>query len=157
MERFKTAKQRKIRGDRMLDDAVAAWKQAPATEESISEDARGRILQAALDTGRNPSPLPALFTPKRWLAAAGLIPFVVAAGLLAILGLGNGQENGTMVQATKQGDKVVFTIANGKKSHTVYRSTSADSFDPALGVTVTGGEFEDHVQGNADLVFYRID
>jgi hypothetical protein len=157
MKRFEEANKRKERGDQLLQRALDAWREEPESGGTLGGDARERILVSALQPGRKPSHLPALFTPRRWLAAAGVLPFILAAGLLAVLGPGNGQESAPTVRATKQGDKVVFIIANGKSSHYVYKSTSPDSFDPSAGVRVTGGEYEDRVEEGASLVFYRID
>jgi len=61
------------------------------------------------------------------------------------------------VAVSKQGDQVTFTIANGGSAHTVYRSTSPESFDLARAVRVSDGEFVDRVDDQASIVFYRID
>ena len=54
------------------------------------------------------------------------------------------------------GDRVVFSIANGNQEHTVVRSDDPQRFDRDRSVQVSGS-YVDRLEGDADLVFYRID
>jgi len=61
------------------------------------------------------------------------------------------------VRAAKNGDEVVFTIANGGRAHRVFKSSVPTNFDPSTAVTVRDGSFRDSADDGSDLVFYRID
>jgi hypothetical protein len=62
-----------------------------------------------------------------------------------------------VVQVAKVGDRVEFTIANGGRSHYVYRSSAPDRFDHKKGVRVTGGAYAERLDDGPSIVFYRID
>ena len=59
--------------------------------------------------------------------------------------------------ASKQGDRVVFTIANGGRPHQVYRSTAPDGLARDRSLSVQDGVFVDPFRHDEHLVFYRID
>jgi len=142
-----------------LDEMVQACRksQGPA----LSEATRTRIL----DEARRPvhaDGLRALFTPTRHLLVAGTLPVVLAAALL--IGLDPGvqpplaiDDAPSSVAVSKMNGRIMFSIQNGGKPHTVYRSTDPQGFDRHNGVEVTSGAYEDRLQDQADLVFYRID
>lgn len=130
--------------------------------DRISDQGRGRILDAVLRGGPAEESLPALFTPTRRLIVAGALPLLLTAVLLVGLDRGLPAPTGTgdhgpAVAAFKQGDRVLFSIRNGSRQHVVYRSTRPDGFDSADGVAVADGKYEDGLRDQADLVFYRID
>jgi hypothetical protein len=68
-----------------------------------------------------------------------------------------GAPSGTIVQAMRQGDEVVFVIANGKSTHTVHKSNDPNDLSEGESFTVSQGSFRDRLEGDADIVFYRID
>jgi hypothetical protein len=61
------------------------------------------------------------------------------------------------LEAVRQGDEVIFKIANGDRSHTVRKSNSASDLQDSESVVVTDGAFRDRLDSGGDLVFYRID
>jgi len=145
--------------DDRLSALVAAAREG-VREESLSDDSRARIAAGVLGRHGSTEPLPALFTPARSLVLAATLPLLLAGGLLSVMHRGLDTATPlptTSVMAVKQGDQVVFRIANGKRSHTVYRSTSPDRFDAASGVRVDDGSYTDTVEDESSLIFYRID
>ncbi len=59
------------------------------------------------------------------------------------------------VEVLKDGEEVVFVIANGRRSHQVSRSTRPDRGGEVFRTTT--GEFRDRLDSEAKLVFYRVD
>jgi hypothetical protein len=152
-------------GDGRLGRAIHL---ARATEGGrLSAAAREAVLDAAIhgQDDRRFESLPALFTPTRKLAAAWALPLALAGtlflGLPRTSGPGGGREGAspvpTTVHVSKDGDRVLFTIANGDRNHRVYRSTTPDRFDPGVAMRVTGGEFVDRLDDRHAVVFYRIE
>jgi hypothetical protein len=134
-----------------------------AAEEGLSEEARTRVLSVALrDTGTD-EPLPALFTPTRRLVVAGALPVLLAVALLVGIVPESrqpqlaGPTGSATIQVSKQGDEVLFNIANGHRAHRVARSTDPNRFEASDEVSVTNGAYSEHLSDTADLVFYRID
>jgi hypothetical protein len=132
------------------------------TSPGLSADVRSRIIDEALSHAPAEKALPSLFTPGRRLLVAGALPVVLAAALLmgidgdvrAPVSTGEGS---SVVSVVKEGDQVTFSISNGGRQHTVYRSTDPVQFEPSSGVAVTDGAYVDRVSDDADLVFYRIE
>lgn len=144
-----------------LDGAIRACR-AEGSDERLSTEAHDRILSEALRGDATEEPFPAVFTPMRRLLVAGALPLVLAGVLL--VGYDGGLqpppppgEGEARVAVFKQGDHVLFNIENGDRRHVVYRSTDPVHFERASGVSVTDGAFQDGLQDQADLVFYRID
>ncbi len=157
----KSRNYKNLLADRELSLMLEASRQRVAGQ-ALSAAGRSRVLSESLRGAAAPEPFPALFTPLRRLVAASALP----AGLAAALLTGLGQEVRppapagaavTVVEATKQGDQVLFNIRNKKPSHKVYRSTSAAEFDEQLGQSVADGAFTEPLEGSGGLVFYRID
>lgn len=147
-------------GYEALTDAIRATR-GLRRESRLSPESRARILDAAQCQSEPAREMfPALFTAPRRLVAAGVLPLVLAMGLLVLLNDGTPvapNATTTTVRAMKDGDRVQFNIANGSRSHFVYRSTVPDRFESSSVVRVTDGAFVDPVDDQADLVFYRID
>jgi hypothetical protein len=147
-------------GSDVLSQAIGATR-GLNPKRTLSTDTRARILDAAQCQSEPAREMfPALFTAPRRLVAAGILPLVLAMGLLVMLNQGRPvapDSPSTTVHAVKQGDQVHFNIANGSRSHFVYRSTVPDRFEASSAVRVTDGAFVDAVDDQADLVFYRID
>jgi hypothetical protein len=62
------------------------------------------------------------------------------------------------VDAHKDGADVVFVIANGQRSHRVYKSNDPKDFGPDARFAETRGTFRDRLaNGGSDVVFYRIE
>ena len=144
-----------------LEAMIAAAREG-GRSEGLSADCRERILNRALRGAASEGPLPGLFTPTRRLVVAGALPVVLAFALL--VGFEQGvqpprppAEGAPQVAVFKRGDRVFFDIRNGDRQHYVCRSTQADRFDSSCGVPVTDGAYEDGLQDQASLVFYRID
>ena len=147
-------------GENVLDTALLQWKTAERPAAGLSEAMRGEIVRAAL-AGRpdRTSYRPLLgIIPRRILA--GAIPVMAATAVLLVLAEKAGDDRfgrPLTVRATKRGDDVVFTIANGGRPHRVVKSSVPTSFDPSTAVTVRDGAYRDAAADGADLVFYRID
>jgi hypothetical protein len=143
-----------------LDSALQEWRQNRPPEEKLSESARARILrqrQARIE------PTTPLFFPARRLAMAAALPLLllsVMAVYLLIPGAAletaqNG--DGPVLQAVRQGNEVVFIIANGGGSHLVRKSNTPNALADSETFVVSGGAFRDSLDSGSDLVFYRID
>ena len=144
-----------------LDEFLAAARDRSAGE-TLSAGSRDTILNGIDRSCHAEEALPRLFTPTRRIVFAGALPVVLAAALL--VGFDQGVQppvapaaGATRVAAVKQAGQVLFTIDNGGRSHVVSRSTSPERSADAQRVTVRGGAFEDGLDDQADLVFYRID
>ena len=109
--------------------------------------------------------LEALFSPLARWAAFGAVPVVASAVVASwLLFAGPGavptapEIADVSVSALKVGDRVVFTIGNGGRSHRVVRTSSPASISgPGETMAVEDGTFSDCLQDGSDLVFYRID
>jgi hypothetical protein len=144
-----------------LDRSIRACREA-GSDERMSEEARDRVLNATLHNEAGGENLPALFTPTRRLWVAAAAPVLLTMALL--VGFESGvdvppasAQDEPQVAVVKQGDRVRFQIENGSRRHVVYRSTVPDRFEESSAVSVTDGAYEDGLQDQADLVFYRID
>ena len=160
LENLFRSRTREKRGE-CLDEAISAWKRgnsAAGPGERLSPSARSRILA---DLGRETAqrPLAALFVPRSRLALAGLLPILLAGALFLVQnGAWGPSKDGSGIQVSKDGDQVIFTIANGKAYHDVTRSLVPDHFDASRAVQVAqGGRFVDSLESDARLIFYKID
>ena len=152
-----------------LDRALEAWRARNSSEngdnptETLSGDARSRILRGIRDDVRSRrTPFADLFLPARRLALAGVVPALALAAALGLLVQpamqGSGLEAGQgRLEATKIGGEVVFVLANGDRSHNVYRSTDPKGFGVEPAFVTEDGSFSDSLSSGPDLVFYRID
>lgn len=142
----------------LLDRALRAWKRGSESDQALGARARARIVDRALASTATGPRLASLFPARRSLLLATVVPALLGIALVAglqFLPLERA-DAATQVQAYKAGDQVVFTIANGKREHFVYRSDRADRFDARSRVRVTDGIYRDSL-ASGDLVFYRID
>jgi hypothetical protein len=143
-----------------LDRAIAACRTSLRPSAKLSDPARATILQAALDATIHPDPLPQLFFPVRRLALATLAPAVILVlGVVLLQSLPGGSRRPEIprIRAAKQGDQVVFTVADGKRPHVAYKSTSADRFDRSNGIRVEHNRFVDSANAGPNLVFYTVE
>lgn len=141
----------------LLRQAVEAWR-AEAPVERLSERARGRILRDVVRPDPDRSPWIPLFPPVRRLALAAAVPALVLAVLVSYGTLiGTGTDGiAPQLLASKQGDEVVFVIANGDQSHRVSRlARPVERHGEAM--VVNDGTFRDRLSSDSRLVFYRID
>lgn len=148
--------------DRALDD----WRSAGKSPERLSGPARQRILDAVGESGerrvRFESPAP-LFVPVRRFALATALPLVVlglAVGYFLLPGSGVGPAAdgaAPLLLASRQGNEVVFVIANGDRPHRVTRTDDPSLPEAGEPVEVEQGVFRDRLESDAKLVFYRID
>ena len=139
-----------------LDRALSAWREGAAPHEALSAGTRDRI-RAALAAPAPGRRLRSLFFPVQRVLLAGGVPLALAAGVLAVLVHLVPTPSGPVgLQAAKDGDQVVFTLANGGQAHYVYKSNVPDHFDRANAVRVQG-RFSDSAEGGSDIVYYKID
>lgn len=146
-----------------LEEAIReARGEAARKEDRFSAAARARIVAEVSRGGAAPESWPAVFAPQGRLVLAGGLPLVLAGALLVLMDrsgidrppVANPE---TVVQVAKVGDRVEFTIRNGRKGHYVYRSTAPDRFDGRDGVRVTDGSYVERLADGSALVFYRIE
>jgi len=154
-------------GGELLDRALSDWKAAEAGAERLSGPARERILDA-IGPGQVQqvrfSPQPALFTPLGRIALAAVAPMLaltLAVGYM-LMPVTTAPQPAAGAQATnleviRQGEEVVFLIANGNTTHFVYKSTEIRELQRSEPVMVSDGVFRDRIDRSADLVFYRVD
>jgi len=141
----------------LLRQAVEAWREA-APAERLSEGARGRILRQVVRPAPARSAWTPLFPPVRRLALAAAVPAIVLAVLVSYGTLtGTGPDGiAPRLLASKQGDEVVFVIANGDRTHSVSRLSRPVERQGET-MVVNDGTFRDRLSSDAQLVFYRID
>lgn len=142
-----------------LPEALSKLRGSLEAGPVLSEGARERILARVLtasstfERARRP-----WFRVGRLALAACLPLGLVGVGAAVFLLRGGGSEGAAgIVRVEKSGDQVIFTIANGKKTHTVLRSSDPARFDAGSARRVVGGRFEDPVAGESGIVFYRVE
>ena len=147
------------RGGAVLNRAIAEWQGSRGGDDALSGHARSRIVDEALDPARDPAAPASLFVPARRLALAGVLPVMLGAALVLLLG-----HAGTYVtskslrlEVEKRDGLVVFSIANGQRSHYICKSNVPNKFDCGRGVEVRNGAYADTARDGSDIVFYRID
>ena len=96
--------------DRLLDEAIADLRSA-AGDETLSPSCRASIVEEAL---RAEAPATSgVRLIARWALVFGAVPVAAAAFLLIALAPDAGRHVPELVSAEKQGESVVFTIADG--------------------------------------------
>ncbi len=140
-----------------LDRAVTEWRSTPRVEERLSDAARTRIIEETIQA-QETEPIPVRLRSAAWRVLAGALP-VAAAVLLVLVFADRAGDRGTPVhvRATKTGNEVIFSIANGKRSHSVYKSSLPNSFDFSTRLAIQDGSFRDSADDASGVVFYRIE
>jgi hypothetical protein len=158
LSRIFSARGRRHGDERLLDQAIAAWREDPGEAEKLSEHARTFVIDAALNPAHDPAAPASLFLPARRLALAGVLPAVLGAALLLLLGhAGISPRRPGSVVVEKKGDVVVFNVKNGGRQHTICKSSNPNRFDCDGALRVEGGRFVEPVSDSSSIVFYRID
>jgi hypothetical protein len=164
---FKENTRERDERQRILEGAVSDWNDAETRlpGQRLSAGARANVRTLARQSAQTASerPLARLFLPATRLAAAAAVPALILAISFGWM-LGGGpdvpeiSEVASMsIDIQKIDGQAVFDIANGGRVHRVYKSTSAKDIDGAtLFATIQGG-FSDKLEGDEDVVFYRID
>ena len=146
--------------NRLLDEAVGAWRARRPAAERLSPGARDRLWARVREGVAPADRLHPLFAPVRRWVLAGAVPALVVLALLLPLAWRSGtvpeRHEGPTILASRIGDSVVFTIANGNRTHRVYRSATPDRFDLESPIVV-GDRYVEPSQGDLDLVFYKVD
>lgn len=142
-----------------LEEAVRACRQRSRSER-LSEAAREKIT-VALNADVDYQALPSLFTSTRRMLVAGALPLALAGALLVLIDRTGPAPIGAsdpapVVYVSKDGNRVQFTILNGKTNHYISRSASPDRFEQPA-VMVDNGAYVERLGGGEELVFYRID
>ena len=147
-----------------LDAEIRDWVDAErmAPDARLSAQTRSRILGQARRSPVRRARLTALFAPTGRLALAAGLPALVLSislGMLLIPGAPRkaSSDPGITIEATKQGDEVVFLIANGNRTHRVYRSSSPTGQSSGSAYATARGSFRDRLDSGGELLFYRID
>ena len=145
--------------EEVLDQAIAEWRQVSLPEETFSAEARSRILQAAFAASLDVAGSPSGFRPVLRRVVLGVIPVLAVAVVLLFSDRAGdpSKQAPVRVGAMKNGSEVVFTIANGHRSHSVYKSSVPNKFDHASALQIRDGAFRDAVEDGLGLVFYRIE
>ena len=149
-------KTQKSNPEEALDSVIAVWKAAPRPER-LSDETRRSILRETLEN-LDGQPVATGLRSAAWRILAGALP-VAAIGLLAVMLVDRGVEptHPLRVRATKAGGEVIFSIANGNRDHSVYKSSVPNRFGASAQLQVRGGSFRDTVDDDSGLVFYRIE
>jgi hypothetical protein len=101
--------------------------------------------------------VPSLARAWRW-AFLGSVPVVALAAVLMLAGdHGRQLTMSPKLSAAKVDGQLVFTLANGKTEHTIYRSTDPQTFDRSSAVKMARNRYAEVATGGPTLVFYRID
>ena len=141
----------------ILDEAIAALR-TTGGDESLSSAVRSKLFSDIQSLQASPAGRVTGFAKGWRLALLGAIPVVVLTAIIVTGGHHAGQSEGSgQLTATKVDGQVVFTLANGKKTHIVSASTDPQRFDPAAGVKMTKNRYQVDATGGPNLVFYRID
>lgn len=141
----------------ILDEALAAWRKSN-NDEALSPSARTALFDDVRVLGEAAQApfVPSLTRAWRW-AFLGSVPVVALAAVLMVAGGGHSPASAAPLAAAKVSGQVVFTLANGKTDHLVYRSTDPQSFDRTAAVKMARNRYSENATGGPNLVFYRID
>jgi hypothetical protein len=148
-----------IENETGVNSALEAWRGTHRGQETLSPAARAKLFTRVTSPASAPFGTTTLFPPvRRWALGAG-IPLVLTVGLAWLGGRVDRPEPvGVRIEAAKQGDDVVFTIADGRRVHQVRKSDNPTEFERAAAVRIrNGGSYRDGAEAGGDLVFYRID
>lgn len=145
--------------DGSLDEAIALLRSELALDV-LSAASRGTIFEQARRPAGALESLAASI-PRAWtLALAASFPLAVTLALLLPLQrpplMGKNSIDFPRIIASKDDGNVVFTVANGRSDHHVFKSTDPARFG-AKEVKEVGGRFEDPTNNGVELVFYRVD
>jgi hypothetical protein len=155
---------KKAQNDGTLERALSDWHAAEVDDGQLSAPVRARVMDAIKGGGETRvSYQTPLFLPlRRVLLAAAAPALVLALAVGYLMTPGGGAVIESPAQATnldviRQGDDIVFVIANGNTTHRVYKSTAINDLGAAEPVEVSNGVYRDRIDPQAGLVFYRID
>ena len=161
---FKENKKSIQRGAQVLDETLGAWREAQGVLPAARLSAGARANIHALSRRGVPErPLTSLFVPLGRLVAAAGVPALLLALSFGWLIRGGGAElSGSQaptlaIETSKVNGQAVFEIANGGRVHRVYKAYSAKELASAELYTTTRGSFTDTLEGEAGVVYYRID
>ena len=146
------------RKNEILDDALAAWR-ATSKDETLSSPARTALFSEvrSMGEGSNEAFDPGLTRAWRW-AFLSSVPVVALTAVLMVAGdHGKQLAIAPQLSAAKVHGQLVFTLANGKTDHVIYRSTDPQTFDRSASVKMSRNRYSEDATGGPALVFYRID
>jgi hypothetical protein len=142
----------------ILEDALAAWRES-SRDETLSGTARTALFSEVRSIGEGTEEVfvPGLTRAWRW-AFLGSVPVVALAAVLMLAG-DHSRQLGVSPQlsAAKVNGQLVFTLANGKTDHMIYRSTDPQTFSQSAAVKMARNRYSEDATGGPTLVFYRID
>lgn len=144
------------RKDDILNDALAAWR-ATSEDETLSGSARNALFDGVCALGEADQArfVPSLTRAWRW-AFLGSVPVVALSAVLMVAG-DHKPAMGSRLSAAKVDGQVVFSLANGRNDHLVFRSSDPQSFDRVVAVRMSQNRYAENATGGPSLVFYRID
>ena len=146
------------RKNEILDDALAAWRET-SKDETLSSQARTALFSEVRSMGEGSSEafVPGLTRAWRW-AFLSSVPVVALTAVLMVAGdHGKQLAIAPQLSAAKVNGQLVFTLANGKTDHVIYRSTDPQTFDRSAAVKMARNRYSENATGGPTLVFYRID
>jgi hypothetical protein len=138
---------------------VGDWRAHRGDPETLSQNARGKILDAVFE-GREPAEVPAaIFVPARRLAWATIVPAVLGVVFAVLIHMGGDSTvTGTArLLVDKQDGKVVFSVANGDREHYVYKSYVPGRFGSQPAARMRDGVYVDSEGNGSEITYYRID
>jgi hypothetical protein len=149
----------KTKSPNVVDRAIREWRGAREDDPRLQAATRTRIVEAAYEARTEASGYRPLLSRIPMRILAGAVPALAATVVILLFAerTGDPSVRPVSVRATKSGDEIVFTIANGRRAHKVYKSSVPNNFDPQSGVVVRDGAFRDAMDDGSGLVFYRID
>jgi hypothetical protein len=142
----------------ILEDALAAWRES-SEEETLSGPARTALFTEvrSIGEGTENAFVPSLTRAWRW-AFLGSVPVVALAAVLMLAGDHSRQlAISPKLSAAKVNGQLIFTLANGKTDHLIYRSTDPQTFSRSAAVKMARNRYAEDATGGPTLVFYRID
>jgi hypothetical protein len=141
----------------ILDDALAVWREA-SRDETLSRDARTTLFNEVRSMGQGSGGVfvPGLSPAWRW-AFLSSVPVVALTALLLVNADHRKPSAEPRLSAAKIDGQLVFTLANGKTEHLIYRSTDPQTFGGSTPVKMAANRYTEVATGGPTLVFYRID
>lgn len=164
---FKENKGKGAHDAQLLDAALGGWREAegflPVERLSAGARANIRVLSRQRTSAAAERRLSSLFVPLGRLVAAAGVPALLLALSFGWLvgggdaGSGDSETPVLAIETSKVNGQAVFQLSNGGRIHRVYRASSARDLARAELFTLARGSFVDSLEGDAGVVYYRID
>ena len=140
-----------------LEEALGAWRRVERRTEALN--APERVVQVAWSEGnaRGFGEFRPTFAPRRWFVGLAAASVMAVAAVTVLTTHDPSSDSPVHLAAAKIDGEVVFTIANGNRTHSVKKATHPALLERAEAVRVQNGRYSDAAQDGAAIVFYRVD